>query len=93
MTEKKSKSLFKFQTEIVNGVCGACNLHTLMVGIDNKFYMCISGGEDLEQKVNCVIKYIKVDKHTDLTAHGEEVSRSFRTRGCFSQDFDWTLSK
>ena len=67
MTEKKSKSLFRFQTEIVNGVCGACNLNTLMVGIDNKFYRCISCGEDLEQKVNGVIKYIKVDKHTDLT--------------------------
>ena len=68
---KKIKN--KFQTEIVNGVCGACNLHTLMVGIDNKFYRFISCGEDLEQKVNGVIKYIKVDKHTDLTAHGEEV--------------------
>jgi hypothetical protein len=44
-----------------------------MVGIDNKFYRCISCGEDLEQKVNGVIKYIKVDKHTDLTTHGEEV--------------------
>ena len=73
MTGKKSTSNFKFQTEIVNGVCGACNLNTLLVGIDNKFYRCISCGEDLEQKVNGVIKYIKVDKHTDLTAHGEEV--------------------
>ena len=51
MTEKKSKSPFRFQTEIVNGVCGACNLNTLLVGIDYKFYRCISCGEDLEQKV------------------------------------------
>ena len=71
MTGKKSTSNFKFQTEIVNGVCGACNLNTLLVGIDNKFYRCISCGEDLEQKVNGVIKYIKVDKHTDLAAHGQ----------------------
>ena len=70
MTEKKSKSLFRFQTEIVNGVCGACNLNTLMVGIDNKFYRCISCGEDLEQKLNVVIKYLKVDKLTDLAYHG-----------------------
>jgi hypothetical protein len=68
MTEKKSKSPFRFQTEIVNGVCGACNLNTLLVGIDYKFYRCISCGEDLEQKVNSVIKYIKVDKNTDLSA-------------------------
>ena len=72
MTEKKSKILFRFQTEIVNGVCGACNLNTLMVGIDNKFYRCISCGEDLEQKVNGVIKYLKVDKLTDLASHGKD---------------------
>jgi len=72
MTGKKSAGNFKFQTEIVNGVCGACNLNTLLVGIDNKFYRCISCGEDLEQKVNGVIKYIKVDKHTDLAAHGQD---------------------
>ena len=72
MTGKKSTNNFKFQTEIVNGVCGACNLNTLLVGIDNKFYRCISCGEDLEQKVNGVIKYIKVDKHTDLAAHGQD---------------------
>ena len=72
MTGKKSTNNFKFQTEIVNGVCGACNLNTLLVGIDNKFYRCISCGEDLEQKVNGVIKYIKVDKHTDLATHGQD---------------------
>ena len=72
MTGKKSAGNFKFQTEIVNGVCGACNLNTLLVGIDNKFYRCISCGEDLEQKINGVIKYIKVDKHTDLAAHGQD---------------------
>ena len=65
MTEKKSKSPFRFQTEIVNGVCGACNLNTLLVGIDYKFYRCISCGEDLEQKVNGVISYIPhLHKHT-----------------------------
>ena len=72
MTEKKLKSPFRFQTEIVNGVCGACNLNTLMVGIDNKFYRCISCGEDLEQKVNGVIKYLKVDKLSDLASHGKD---------------------
>jgi|TARA_R100001143_G_C3297667_1_gene104149 hypothetical protein len=73
MTEKNSKSLFRFQTEIVKGVCDSCRLNTLMVGIDNKFYRCISCGEDLEQKINGVIKYIKVDKHTDLTSNGQKV--------------------
>ena len=62
-----------FKTEIVRGECDACKLTTLLVGIDNTFYRCISCGEDLEQKVNGVIKYIKVDKKTDLAAHGEKV--------------------
>ena len=73
MTEKKTKSSFHFQTEIVTGTCDACKLHTLLVGIDGTFFRCISCGEDLEQKVNGVIKYLKVDKNTDLTTNGKEV--------------------
>jgi hypothetical protein len=73
MTVKKTKNSFPFQTEIVTGTCDACKLHTLLVGIDGTFFRCISCGEDLEQKVNGVIKYIKVDKKTDLAAHGEKV--------------------
>ena len=73
MTEKKTKSSFPFQTEIVKGTCDECKLHTLLVGIDGTFFRCISCGEDLEQKVNGVIKYLKVDKNTDLTTNGKEV--------------------
>jgi len=62
-----------FKTEIVTGECDACKLTTLLVGIDNTFYRCISCGEDLEQKVNGVIKYIKVNKNTDLSTHGEKI--------------------
>jgi hypothetical protein len=43
------------------------------VGIDGTFFRCISCGEDLEQKVNGVIKYLKVDKHTGLSSNGEKV--------------------
>ena len=72
MTEKKIKSSFPFQTEIVTGTCDACKLHTLLVGIDGTYFRCISCGEDLEQKVNGVIKYLKVDKNTDLTTNGKD---------------------
>jgi ribosomal protein S27E len=61
---KKLKT--KFKTEIVKGRCEGCELDTLLVCLDNTFYRCISCGEDLEQKVNGVIKYIKVDKNTNL---------------------------
>jgi hypothetical protein len=70
---KKNKKFISFQTEIVTGTCDACKLHTLLVGIDGTFFRCISCGEDLEQKVNGVIKYLKVDKNTDLTTNGKEV--------------------
>ena len=73
MTVKKSKNSFPFKTEVVTGECDACKLTTLLVGIDGTFYRCISCGEDLEQKVNGGIKYIKDNKHTDLSRHGEEV--------------------
>ena len=73
MTVKKTKNPFPFKTEVVTGTCEACKLHTLLVGIDGTFYRCISCGEDLEQKVNGVIKYLKVDKNTDLTTNGKEV--------------------
>jgi len=70
---KKKKRKLQFKTEIVTGTCGACNLNTLLVGIDSQFYRCISCGEDLEQKINGVIKYLKVNKNTDLRTHSEDV--------------------
>ena len=71
MTVKKLKNRVKFKTEIVTGECEGCKLTTLLVSIDNTFFRCISCGEDLEQKVNGVIKYIKVNKNTDLSkVHG-----------------------
>ena len=39
---KKKKPKLQFKTEIVTGTCGACNLNTLLVGIDSTFYRCIS---------------------------------------------------
>ena len=63
---KKVKKV-KFETKIVHGRCEGCKLDTLLVCLDNTFFRCISCGEDLEQKVNGVIKYIKVDRNTDLS--------------------------
>ena len=64
MTVKKTRIPFSFQTEIVTGVCDACKLNTVLIGIDSAFYRCVSCGEDLEQKVNGVIKYIVANKNT-----------------------------
>jgi ribosomal protein S27E len=66
MPKVKKRLKNKFETKIVHGRCEGCELDTLLVCLDNTFYRCISCGEDLEQKVNGVIKYIKVDRNTDL---------------------------
>ena len=54
----------KIHTEIVNGVCPTCNELTMLVGVTQHFYRCISCGADLEQHVNGKISYIPhvVDK-------------------------------
>ena len=54
------------ETELVTGHCPECQLDTILVGIQHSFYRCTNCGEDIEQKVNGVIKYMKVDKHTKI---------------------------
>jgi len=54
----------RLQTEVVNGVCPTCNHPGVLVSLFNKHYRCVTCGEDLEQKVNGVIKYIKASKDT-----------------------------
>ena len=53
MTGKK----IKFQTEIVNGKCPTCDQFTMLVGIDQHFFRCMSCGSDLEQYINGKITY------------------------------------
>jgi transposase-like protein len=53
-------------TELVTGHCPECHLDTILVGIQHSFYRCTNCGEDIEQKVNGVIKYMLVDKKTKI---------------------------
>ena len=50
----------KFVTEIVTGDCPECDVRTMLVNIDKNIYRCVNCGEDVEQKVNCVIKYMRM---------------------------------
>jgi transposase-like protein len=54
------------ETELVTGHCPECELDTILVGIQHSYYRCTNCGEDIEQKVNGVIKYMKVNKHTKI---------------------------
>ena len=62
---------FRITTEIVNGECPSCDRNSLLVNVGFGSYRCIQCGDVLEQKVNGVIKYMKVDKDTKLTVRSD----------------------
>ena len=62
MTEKNHV----FLTEVVSGICPSCTCRTMLVGFSSTFYRCTTCGNELEQKINGVIKYIKANKNTCL---------------------------
>ena len=51
-----SKTVFK--TEIVNGLCPACNFNVVLVSLANDHFRCTTCGSDLEQKINGKISYM-----------------------------------
>ena len=66
MTEKNFRQKF-LDTEIVSGHCPECHMYTILVGLTRSYYRCTNCGFDVEQKVNGVIKYMKIDKETRMT--------------------------
>ena len=65
MTEKNWKQKV-LETEIVSGHCPECEMYTILVGLHRAFYRCTNCGYDVEQKVNGVIKYMRIDKNSIL---------------------------
>jgi len=69
-----------FKTEIVNGLCPACNFQVVLVSLANDHFRCTTCGSDLEQKINGKISYIPIissnqkDKiRLEVTRDGEEI--------------------
>jgi len=69
-----------FKTEIVNGLCPACNFQVVLVSLANDHFRCTTCGSDLEQKINGKISYIPImsnnekDKiRLEVTGDGEEI--------------------
>ena len=58
--------MVKFVTEIVTGECPECDCKTMLVNIYTNIYRCVNWGEYVEQKVNGVIKYMKVNKDSEM---------------------------
>ena len=70
---------FKFKAEVVPGKCPTCEEHTLLVGLTQQFFRCMTCGADLEQHVTSNISYIPAmhpnTLKSDLSKYfdGEEV--------------------
>jgi ribosomal protein S27E len=64
---------FNVLTEIVTGNCPTCQNKTLLVNIGFAAFRCVTCGDILEQKVNGVIKYMKVNKDTKFEAPSSTV--------------------
>ena len=69
-----------FKTEIVNGLCPACNFNVVLVSLANDHFRCTTCGSDLEQHINGKISYIPImsnnekDKiRLEVTRDGEEI--------------------
>ena len=77
MTGKKQK--FKLEAEVVNGKCPTCDQFTMLVGIEQSFFRCMTCGSDMEQHINGKISYIPTmhpnTLKSDLSKYfdGEEV--------------------
>ena len=50
----------KFRPEITPGVCPHCEMPTSFVSIVNDLFKCMTCGEEVEQKINGVIKYLPI---------------------------------
>lgn len=58
---------------IVHGICPSCKELTALVSIFDNIYKCTSCGDELEQYVNGVIKYLPINnKKIKNTIYGEK---------------------
>ena len=64
MSKFFKKGPIRFRSEITPGICPHCELPTSFVSIVNDHYRCMTCGEDVEQKINGVIRYLPISKDT-----------------------------
>ena len=50
--------MVKIQAEIVNGKCPTCEEYTMLVGLTQELFRCMTCGSDLQQHINGKISYI-----------------------------------
>ena len=52
------KTSIKFQPEITPGVCPHCDMPASFISIVNDLFKCMTCGEEVQQRINGVIKYL-----------------------------------
>jgi len=57
-------------TLIVHGVCPYCRETTALVSIEENIYKCVTCGDEVEQYVNGVIKYLPTTKKGKKQLYG-----------------------
>ena len=54
------RTRIKFSPEITPGVCPHCDMQTSFISIVNDYYRCMTCGDEVQQRVNGVIKYLPI---------------------------------
>ena len=60
----------KINPEITPGICPHCDMPTSFVSIVKDLYKCMTCGQEVEQKINGVIKYLPVGSESLDKEHG-----------------------
>jgi ribosomal protein L37AE/L43A len=63
---------FSLSSLVVHGICPYCNELTPLVSIEENIYKCAACGEEVEQYVNGVIKYLPMTRKAKKQLYGEK---------------------
>ena len=63
---KKIRKALKLDARIEHGICPYCHLLSPLLFLYKDFYRCSLCGEEVEQYINGVIKYIPISNHKRL---------------------------
>ena len=64
------KTSVKFNPEITPGVCPHCDMPSSFISIVNDLFKCMTCGEEVQQKINGVIKYLPLGSEAIEEEHG-----------------------
>ena len=72
---KKINKILKLNARIEHGICPYCNLLSPLLFLYKDFYRCSLCGEEVEQYINGVIKYIPITSSKRIGLMTETVEK------------------